>query len=136
VVFSFKQMPFLLKFLALLGCSGIFFIIGPFFPFAKFQIEGRTVSINEFWSSGVAIGFIVTGVLLLISGIKTINKNHMGRFYFLIAFVSAYLNPHAIMNGYLFDQNYLFGLFVPIGFFSWYLYMKKSVRIYFFDAEH
>lgn len=135
VSLSFQQMPFFLKFMALLGCFGIFFIVVPFMPFAYFKIEGKSVGIKEFWSSGVAIGFIITGIFLIISGVKTIKKDKKGRLLFILGLSSAYLNPYALLNGYLQDLIYLIGLFAPLGIICWYLYMKKSVQKYFLVTD-
>jgi membrane protein CcdC involved in cytochrome C biogenesis len=128
---SFRQMPFLLKFLTILGCGGTLFIIVPFIPFANFEIEGKAVDINEFWNSGAAIGFILTGILLVIFTYKTILKNQLGRLFFIFAWCLACFNPYAFRMGYILDWGYMMNSLIPLGFWSWYLYLKKSVQVYY-----
>ena len=128
---SFWQMPVLLKFLIIIGCFGVLFIIVPFIPFADFEIEGKSVDIKEFWSTGAAIGFIFTGIFLLIFVKTTINKNPRGRLFFIMAFLSACFNPYAFKMGYLLDLEYLINSLIPLGFWSWYLFVKKSVQVYY-----
>lgn len=125
-----KEMPPFLRFVLFPYCliGSILFIDGSFVPIVEFEIKGQKVSWFDWWVSGAGPLFVVIGFLLFISAYGFYGKKRYARLTFLSVFVLALLFIRQFEMPTMAGMIIMGILFLVVG---WYLFLKKSVRLYF-----
>jgi hypothetical protein len=129
-----KEMPPFLRFVlfpySLIG--SILFIDGSFVPIVEFELKGKQVSWFDWWVAGAGPLFVVIGFLLFISAYGFYGKKRYARLTFLAVFVVALLFIRQFEEPTMAGMMIMGILFIIVG---WYLFLKKSVRLYFESNE-
>ncbi len=129
-----KEMPPFLRFVLFPYCliGSILFIDGSFVPIVEFEIKGKQVSWFDWWIAGAGPLFVVIGFLLFISAFGFFRKKRYARLTFLSVFVVALLFIRQFEEPTMTGILIMGILFLVVG---WYLFLKKSVRLYFASNE-
>lgn len=134
IFFRLKEMPLFLRFLlfpySLIG--SIIFIDAAFVPIVKFEIKGKQVPWFDWWVAGAGPLFVIIGSLLFISAFGFYRKKRYARMTFLSVFVVE------LLFIWQFEVPTMTGLIIMgilFLFVGWYLFFKKSVRLYFASNE-
>ena len=134
IFFRLKEMPLFLRFLlfpySLIG--SILFIDGAFVPIVEFEIKGKQVSWFDWWVAGAGPLFVIIGFLLFISAYGFYGKKRYARLTFLAVFCVALLFIRQFEEPTMTGMLIMGTLFLVVG---WYLFFKKSVRLYFGEKE-
>ena len=129
---AIKEMPFFLKLITIFCLLGIFFIIGAIIPIGSYKIYDEKVTYIQFWAQGAGIIFLITGSILLISGIGFIKKIKWTRILFLSLlpiqiFLMAILELAGKKEIFAMLISFIL-LFIILGF---YLFCRRTVKEYF-----
>lgn len=125
-------MPFVLRWMCLLfSFVGAGFIISSFIPFGTYTINGRNVMFSELWSSGAAVLFIIIGAALLSSAIGMYRARNWGR----IVFMALILSPWLLVAVLDRNLNALIPAMFPLMILGWYLFLKPTVKQYFYKPK-
>ena len=134
IFYRLKEMPLLLRFLlfpySLIG--SILFIDGAFVPIVEFEIKGKEVSWFDWWVAGAGPLFVIIGFLLFISAFGFYGKKRYARLTFLSVFIVALIFVRLFEAPTMTGMLIMGILFLAVG---WYLFFKKSVRLYFESSE-
>lgn len=129
---NFREMPWLLRLLTMQALIMVFFLVGSIFPVWSFGISGKSVTYEEWWSSGAGIFASVIGILFPISGYLLLNKNKYARPVYIGSIILMFLCQVAVFG--LGDQSLLsvfIVILIVVCLFSAYLYLSKSVKEFF-----
>jgi hypothetical protein len=128
---NFKSMPLVLKFLTIHALGSAILLIVSVIPHDSFSIDGTHVSYAEWWSSGAGIGASVTGLILPITGYLLLTKHPYARPSYVAALIIAFLSPIFMANSSKYGLEYFAPSLVLVLAISAYLYLPKSVKVYF-----
>lgn len=133
---NFHDMPWLLRLLTIQALIMVLFLVGSILPVWSFGIDGRFVTYEEWWSSGAGIFASIMGILFPISGYLFLDKNKYARPVYVGSIILMFLCHVAVFG--LGDQSILALLIVVlivVCLFAAYLYLSKSVNVYFADNK-
>jgi hypothetical protein len=98
----------------------------------EFEIKGKQVSWFDWWVAGAGPLFVIIGFLLFISAYGFYGKKRYARLTFLAVFCVALLFIRQFEVPTMTGMLIMGTLFLVVG---WYLFFKKSVRLYFGEKE-
>ena len=129
---AIREMPFFLKLITIFCLFGLFFIAGAIFPIGNYEIYDGKVTYIQFWTSGAGVIFLITGVVLLTSGVGFIKKCKWARILFL-ALLPIQIVLMSLMK--LGTKKEIFELFISfillLFIVGLYLFRRRTVRDYF-----
>jgi len=124
---NFKDMPFFMK---LLVFHGLMFFIGgitSLFPIFSFSVDGNEVTYSDWWLLGAGIKFFIVSVSLGGCAICLLKKEKYARIFYLGVLICILFTDSTLLKRI--DGVLINVIFVAL--FYWYLFWKRSVRLYF-----
>ena len=126
-----REIPFLLRLFTIAFCiMGPVAIIGLFLPYGSYSINDVKVTLQEFWTSGYALQWLVVGILMTISGVGLYYRKAWSRHLCFVVFVLvglfALYNDRAKV-----DASLIIVLAINYMIIIYYFYLRGNVQEYF-----
>ena len=124
-----KKMPGMLHTMTIaFWIGGTFTAIASVLPGWKDQ-AGRLIGIREFWSQGMGLGVLSTGIGLILLGSLIYSGRSWVRHLLLIGIIV--ITSYELMRGYDLDSISLILSILVVCVAIWYLYFRRCVVSYF-----
>ena len=123
---SFFNMPLMLRFITAHAILCFAFFIAVLIPGIPFQIDGKVVSKNEVWASGIGASVVILGLLMPTTGILLLKRWRYSRELYSTILGVTLILPYAIWSDLI---GMVFGIVMTI-VISCYLFINKNVRAY------
>ncbi len=133
---NFKKMPLILKFLTVHALACLFFLLSSVFPHISSILEGRTITLIEWWTSGAGLLATLFGTLLPFSGFLFLKRAAISRFFYLNSMLIAFYSPAFFMDGSKYPLGYYFSSLLIVLLIGGYLYFGKTSKAYFSPEEN
>ncbi len=124
-------MSLVVKFITMHGLFLLFGAITTLFPVGNYNISGKQVTHQEWWSSEAGFTFLIVGIALGAGVICLVAKiKHSRTIYFSILCLLFLCTP-LVDPGYLNRLDFIIPTIAVIGLMYWYLFHKISVVHYY-----